>query len=159
MLPYKSRSLATPKGEVLAMLCLEVLMRPKAERRAKFPLRGKGGALAPKGVHFHRPTGRLACFPPGEARLFGFLSATAINSHCRHCPAPTKGARCRRQHLYCARQGTLLSRRDCGIHNSPLNQPALWAEPEPPRAKPDGGLNPGAAGASPPCFREYVPAR
>ena len=28
----------------------------------------------------------------------------------------------------------------------PLNQPALWAEPEPPRAKPDGGLNLDAAG-------------
>ena len=32
------------------------------------------------------------------------------------------------------------------IKHSPLNQPALWAEPEPPRAKPDGGLNPDAAG-------------
>ena len=31
-LPYKSRSLATPEGEVLAALCLELLMSPKAER-------------------------------------------------------------------------------------------------------------------------------
>ena len=51
-LPYKSRSLATPEGEILAALCLDVLMRPKAERRANFPLRGKWCA-APKGVHFH----------------------------------------------------------------------------------------------------------
>ncbi len=29
---YKSRSLATPEGEVLAALCLELLMSPKAER-------------------------------------------------------------------------------------------------------------------------------
>ena len=35
------------------------------------------------------------------------------------------------------------------IHNSPLNRPALWAEPETPRAdRPGGGLNPGAEGAS-----------
>ena len=34
------------------------------------------------------------------------------------------------------------------IHNSPLNRPALWAEPETPRAdRPGGGLNPGAEGA------------
>ena len=33
------------------------------------------------------------------------------------------------------------------IYNSPLNQPALLAEPEPPRAQPDGGLNPGTKGA------------
>ena len=42
-LPYKSRSLATPEGEILAALCLDVLMRPKAERRASFPLRGGKG--------------------------------------------------------------------------------------------------------------------
>jgi hypothetical protein len=42
-----------PEGEVLAPLYLEMLMSSEAERRAKFPLRGKGGALAPKGVHFH----------------------------------------------------------------------------------------------------------
>ncbi len=40
-LPYKSRSLATPEGEVLAALCLELLMSPIAERRVDFPLRGK----------------------------------------------------------------------------------------------------------------------
>ena len=34
------------------------------------------------------------------------------------------------------------------IHNFPLNRPALWAEPETPRAdRPGGGLNPGAEGA------------
>ncbi len=33
------------------------------------------------------------------------------------------------------------------IYNSPLNQPALRAEPEPPRAQPEGGLNPGTKGA------------
>ena len=53
VLPYKSRSLATPEGEILAALCFEMLMRTNAERRANFPLRGKWCA-APIGVHFHR---------------------------------------------------------------------------------------------------------
>ena len=69
-----------PEGEILSALRFEMLMNSEAESRAKFPLRGKGGALAPKGVHFQRPPGRFACFPPGEARLYGFLFAAAINS-------------------------------------------------------------------------------
>ena len=51
-----------PEGEVLAAHYLELLMSSTAEQRVKFPLRGKGGALAPKGVHFHRPPGRLYGF-------------------------------------------------------------------------------------------------
>ena len=51
--PYESCSLATPEGEILAALCFAMLMRPKAERRADFPLRGKW-CVAPIGVHFHR---------------------------------------------------------------------------------------------------------
>ena len=43
MAPYKFRSLATPEGEVLAALCLELLLSLKAERRANFPLRGGKG--------------------------------------------------------------------------------------------------------------------
>ena len=42
-LPYKSRSLATPEGEILALLCIEVLMSLKVEWRANFPLRGGKG--------------------------------------------------------------------------------------------------------------------
>ena len=75
-----------PEGEILATLYFELLVRVKAERRVNFPLRGKWCA-APKGVHFYRPSGRFACFLPGEARLYGFLSVTAINSNCHHCPA------------------------------------------------------------------------
>ena len=37
--PYKFRSLATPEGEILAALCLDVLMSSEAEWRANFPLR------------------------------------------------------------------------------------------------------------------------
>ena len=59
---YKMCSLCTPEGEVLAAHYLELLMSSTAEQRVKFPLRGKGGALAPKGVHFHRPPGRLCGF-------------------------------------------------------------------------------------------------
>ena len=47
-----------PEGEILAALCFEVLMRPKAEQRANFPLRGKSRA-AGIGVHFHAPQARL----------------------------------------------------------------------------------------------------
>ena len=50
--PYESCSLATPEGEILAALYLELLMNSNAERRENFPLRGKWCA-APKGVHFH----------------------------------------------------------------------------------------------------------
>ena len=42
-----------PEGEILAALCFAMLMRPKAERRADFPLRGKW-CVSPIGVHFHR---------------------------------------------------------------------------------------------------------
>ena len=39
-LPYESSSFATPEGEVLAALCLEILMSPETEWRANLPLRG-----------------------------------------------------------------------------------------------------------------------
>ena len=48
-----------PEGEILAAGYFVVLMRPRAKRQEKFPLRGKGGASAPKGVHFHRAPARL----------------------------------------------------------------------------------------------------
>ena len=63
-LPYKSRSLATPEGEILAALCLDVLMRPKAERRANFPLRGgKGTGFVGSRRATENP---VTCFPLGE---------------------------------------------------------------------------------------------
>ena len=94
MLPYKSRSLATPEGEVLAALCLKMLMGPKAERRAKFPLRGKGGALAPKGVHF-RERSEVCLFSLARRAVVWFYHNSAFHFI-------FKGAhlsRCRRQHL------------------------------------------------------------
>ena len=41
--PYESCSLATPEGEILATLYFELLVRVKAERQVKFPLRGGKG--------------------------------------------------------------------------------------------------------------------
>ncbi len=42
------------------------------------------------------------------------------------------------------------------IYNSPLNQPALWAEPEPPRVSARRRLEPGRRKAPEPlCVREY----
>ena len=40
-LPYESCSLATPEGEILAALCLVILMKLNGKQRANFPLRGK----------------------------------------------------------------------------------------------------------------------
>ena len=79
-LPYESSSFATPEGEVLATLCLEILMSPEAERRANLPLRGR-----------RRHRRQRGCISTSAARLYGFLSVAAMNSNCRHCPAPTKG--------------------------------------------------------------------
>jgi len=56
-----------PEGEILATLYFELLVRVKAERQVKFPLRGKGGALAPKGVHFHRAKPGCTVFLPPKA--------------------------------------------------------------------------------------------
>ena len=50
-----------PEGEVLAALCLVMLMSSEGKRRADFPLRGKWCA-APIGVHFRRAPARFACF-------------------------------------------------------------------------------------------------
>lgn len=46
--------------------------------------------------------------------------------------------------------GSVVFAAEGSIYNSHLNQPALRAEPEPPGAKPDGGLNPGAVRCLPP---------
>ena len=95
-----------PEGEVLAALCLKMLMGPKAERRAKFPLRGKGGALAPKGVHF-RERSEVCLFSSGRSPVVWFslrychkLKLTSLPSiHSpttkwagRWCRKPPKGA-------------------------------------------------------------------
>ena len=61
MLPYKSRSPATPEGEIFTTLNFELLMRVKVERRVNFPLRGKS------------PQGNRGAFPTPAGRLFGFL--------------------------------------------------------------------------------------
>ena len=64
LLPYKSRSLATPEGEILATLCLAMLMRINAERRADFPHRGgKGTGFVGSPWATENP---VTCFPLGE---------------------------------------------------------------------------------------------
>ena len=55
----------SPEGELLAVQCIEVLMRPEAERKANFPLRGKWCA-APKGVHFLRAKPGCTVFHSAE---------------------------------------------------------------------------------------------
>ena len=58
--PCESSSFATPEGELLAVLCIEVLMKPKAERRADFPLWGKS------------PQGNRGAFPSGVSPVVRF---------------------------------------------------------------------------------------
>ena len=130
------------EGEVLAALCLKMLMGPKAERRAKFPLRGKGGALAPKGVHF-RERSEVCLFSSGRSPVVWFslrcchkLKLTPLPSI--HSPItkwagrwwrqPPKGGAADRQHFILAPTGAFIASAAI-LYNSPLNQPALWAEP------------------------------
>ena len=49
-----------PEGELLAVLCIEVLMSSEAERRANFPLRGKS------------PQGNRGAFPSGVSPVVRF---------------------------------------------------------------------------------------
>ena len=58
-----------PEGELLAVLCIEVLMSSEAERRTNFPLRGKS------------PQGNRGAFPSGEARLYGFLAHRYLSAN------------------------------------------------------------------------------
>ena len=57
-----------PEGEILAALCFEVLISPKAEQRANFPLRGKS-RVAGIGVHFQRAAGAVLRFSLPMAAL------------------------------------------------------------------------------------------
>ena len=41
--PLRIQFLCPPEREILTTLCFEILMKPKAERRANFPLRGGKG--------------------------------------------------------------------------------------------------------------------
>ena len=74
--PYESCSLATPEGEILAALYLELLMNSNAERRENFPLRGKWCA-APKGVHFQRAAGAVVWFAIGRSPAVKVLGREA----------------------------------------------------------------------------------
>ena len=89
--PYESCSLATPEGEILAALYLELLMNSNAKRRENFPLRGKWCA-APEGVHFH-----------GRSPVVWFSAITTMNTSRPKCSAPivppaTPGERWWRSH-------------------------------------------------------------
>ena len=104
LLPYKSSSFATPllgratKGKrlygqarrltspdlhILCRMCtvgLWILCNvphvSTGKHRANLPLRGRRRRQATEGVHFHHPSGRLACFPrakPGCMVFFPLL--------------------------------------------------------------------------------------
>ncbi len=77
-----------PEGELLAVQCIEVLMRPNAERKANFPLRGKS------------PQGNRGALPSRHRRgrmVFPLLLPNMqIISPAQRQRGP--GTRCRRQH-------------------------------------------------------------
>ena len=78
MVPYKFRSLATPEGEVLAALCLVMLMSSEGKRRADFPLRGRCRRRQQKGCisDGRQPGWPVFQRPPG--RLHGFIIRGAL---------------------------------------------------------------------------------
>ena len=162
-----------PEGEILAALHFEMLMRSKAESSANFPLRGKSRA-AGIGVHFHERSEVVwfsfrYCHKLKLTPLLSIHSPTALagwqrNWICRGASRPENpvtcfpaGQRWWRQPPKgaCCRQGAHHRRRRRNTY-SPLNQPALWAEPKPPRAPARRRLEPGRRKAPEPlCFREY----
>jgi hypothetical protein len=113
------------RGEVLTALCLKMLMSPKAEWRANLPLRGRRRRRRQKGCISIARQGGLPVFP-GRSPVVWFSFRYCHKLKLARCPAPIvphevgerwwrqppKGGAADRQHIY-----------------SPLNQPALWAEP------------------------------
>ena len=79
-----------PEGEVLAALCLELLMSPKAERRVDFPLRGKYRE-AGIGVHFHQAQPGWHVFSSRQGRGCMVLSKEAAALFKRPPTAGLKG--------------------------------------------------------------------
>ena len=155
LLPYKSRSLATPEGEVLAMLCLEVLMRPKAERRANFPLRGKWCVSTKRGA-FQAPARAVCLFSSGRSPVVWFslrcchkLTLTPLPSI--HSPTtkwegrwwrqPPKGTAADRQHKTLPSEP---ARSVGGTHRSVRQH--MTDRTRAPQAP------------EPPCIREYRPS-
>ena len=65
-LPYKSSSFATLEGEVLAVLCLKMLMSPKAERRVNLPPPGWQANVICNGAK--RPENHVRRFPVERCR-------------------------------------------------------------------------------------------
>ena len=111
------------------------------------PIGGKRGA-------FPAPVRAVGLFSSGRSPVvwFSLLCCHKLNLTpplSTHSPPALAGegggashqrGRCRRQHTY-----------------SPLNQPALWAEPEPPRAPARCRLEPGRRKAPEPSYvREYI---
>ena len=140
-----------PEGEILAALHFEMLMRTKAESSANFPLRGKSRA-AGIGVHFHERSEVVwfsfrYCHKLKLTPLLSIHSPTALAGG-RWWRQPPKGA--------CCRQGAHHRRRRRNTY-SPLNQPALWAEPKPPRAPARWRLEPGRRKAPLPLLRPGIP--
>ena len=73
-----------PEGEILAVLCLVLFMRIKAERRANFPLRGKS------------PQGNRGAFPSGVSPVvrFSLPKAAYILIAVRRYHNPQRRSRC-----------------------------------------------------------------
>ena len=148
---------------MLAALCLKMLMGPKAERRAKFPLRGKGGALAPKGVHF-RERSEVCLFSSGRSPVVWF-SLRCCHKHkltplpSIHSPItkwagrwwrqPPKGGAADRQHFILAPTGAFIASAAI-LYNSQggARNPSGRRQPIPDRTfgaqgqRPGGPINP-----------------
>ena len=134
-------------------------MRTKAESSANFPLRGKSRA-AGIGVHFHERSEVVwfsfrYCHKLKLTPLLSIHSPTALAGEGGGA-SHQRGPAADRQHLYWRRQGAHHRRRRRHTY-SPLNQPALWAEPEPPRAPARWRLEPGRRKAPEPFLLSGIP--
>ena len=73
LLPYKSRSLATPEGEVLATLSIEQLKLAQGVSEEQICPSGEDAAAGGRRGAFPRAPGAVGLFPPPIGRLYGFL--------------------------------------------------------------------------------------
>ena len=81
----QARRLTSPDLHILCRMCTVDNKAPQSnpftQRIAKNKVPPPGGRWwrqPPKGVHFPRPLGRLACFPTPAGRLYGFIQTGAF---------------------------------------------------------------------------------
>ena len=81
LLPYKSRSLATPEGEVLATLSIEQLKLAQGVSEEQICPSGEDAAAGGRRGAFPRAPGAVGLFPPPIGWLYGFIYTGGAAAH------------------------------------------------------------------------------